>query len=293
MNSTSAETAKPRKARRSRLGAALRALIRARITAGLLLVLPIYLSYVVVKFIFELMRDSSQWALVGLLENPWFQEHIWKHATPHGARFSTSEVLQAYPALNWVLALSSVLLTILFLYGIGVFTANVLGRRIIQWIELLLDKVPLVKTVYRASKQILATFASDEERAFQRVAIFPFLSPGVYSLGFVTSVFKDAATGEEYVTIFYATTPNPTTGFVFALKRSEVCELDWSVEDALRAIMSGGILMPSIMPMPQGQGWRGPPSPCGSPMPPSAVSPVPAPESAVGRPAEPTESAPA
>ena len=232
------------KPHRSRLAATLRALIRARITAGLLVVLPVWVTWLLVKFIFGAMRDSSQWAVMGLLENTWFQEHAFR-LTVQGKKFDIDQALRDYPALDWGLAVFSVLLTVLILYAIGVFTANFFGRRIIQWVETLLDRVPLVKTVYRSSKQILTTFAGEEKQSYQRVAMFPFLTPGVYSLGFITSIFKDAQTGEECVTIFYATTPNPTTGFIFILRRADVIELDWSVEQAVKAIMSGGILMPA------------------------------------------------
>ena len=233
---------------RSRLAATLRALFRARVTAGLLVVLPVWVSWLLVKFIFGAMRDASQWAVIRALENTWFQEHVFKIAL-RGAKFDVDQALRDYPALDWGLAAFSVLLTVFILYAIGVFTANFFGRRIIQWFETLLDKLPLVKTVYRSSKQILVTFAGEEKQSYQRVAMFPFLTPGVYSIGFITSVFKDARTGEECVTIFYATTPNPTTGFLFILRRADVVELDWTVEQAVKAIMSGGILMPAHAPI--------------------------------------------
>jgi uncharacterized membrane protein len=232
------------KPRRSRLAATLRALIRARITAGILVVLPVWITWLLVKFIFSAMRDSSQWAVMGLLENTWFQEHVFRLAIA-GKKFDVDQALRDNPWLDWGLAVFSVLLTVLILYAIGVFAANFFGRRIIQRVETLLDRVPLVKTVYRSSKQILTTFAGEEKQAFQRVAMFPVVAPTMYSLGFITSIFKDSRTGEECVTIFYATTPNPTTGFVLILRRADVIELDWTVEQAVKAIMSGGILMPA------------------------------------------------
>lgn len=265
------------KRRRSRLGATLRALVRTRLTAGLLVVLPLYLSWIVVKFVFTIMRDSSQWAILGLLENRWFQEHIWRLQLRAGGPLDIDQVLRDHPTLDWGLAIFSVLLTILLLYAIGVFTANILGQRLVGLLDLLLERVPLVKTVYRASKQILSTFAGEQKQAFQRVAMFPFLSPGVYSLGFVTNIFTDSNSGEEYVTIFYSTTPNPTTGFVFVVKRANVVELDWTIEEAVKAIMSGGILLPPNMVIPQNPNWRVPGVPPGGILPsqpPPASSPA-------------------
>jgi uncharacterized membrane protein len=256
MDTTSSAPEEPRKRHRSRLGATLRALIRARVTAGLLIVLPIWITYLLVRFIFGAMRDASQWAVLGLLENPWVQLHITKLTIQRGTTFDVVAFLNEHPYIDWGLAIVSVLLTVLFLYAIGVFTANFFGRRLIGWLETLVDRVPLVKTVYRGSKQVLATFTGKENQNFQRVAMFPFLAPGVYSIGFITSVFKDPNSGEEYVTIFYATTPNPTTGFVFVLRRSDVVELDWTIEEAVKAVMSGGILMPSNLSIPQNVRWR-------------------------------------
>ena len=261
------------KRRRSRLGATLKALVRTRITAGLLVVLPLLVTWVVVKFVFGIMRDSSQWAVMALLENRWFQEHVWRLQLHGRGPIDVEQVLRDYPSLDWGLAIFSVLLTILLLYAIGVFTANIIGQRLVALLDLLLARVPLVKTVYRACKQILSTFTGDQKQAFQRVAMFPFLSPGVYSLGFVTSIFTDPNSGEEYVTIFYATTPNPTTGFVFILKRADIVELDWTIEEAVKAIMSGGILMPPNMAIPPGLRWREPVLPPGMALPARPASP--------------------
>jgi uncharacterized membrane protein len=265
------------KRRHSRLGATLKALVRTRITAGLLVVLPLYITWLVAKFVFGIMRDSSQWAVMALLENRWFQEHVWRLQLHGRGPIDVDQVLRDSPSLDWGLALFSVLLTILLLYAIGVFTANIVGKRLVSLLDLLLERVPLVKTVYRACKQILSTFAGEQKQAFQRVAMFPFLSPGVYSLGFVTSIFTDPNSGEEYVTIFYATTPNPTTGFVFILKRADIVELDWSIEEAVKAVMSGGIITPPNMAIPPGLRWREPVMPPGmaSPAKPAAAAPTP------------------
>jgi uncharacterized membrane protein len=274
MNPTPAVPESP-KPHRSRLGATLRAVIRARVTAGLLLVLPLWVSWLLIRFIFGVMRDASQWALMGLLENPWVQVNITKLAIKRGTTFDVDAFLHEYPYLDWGLAIVSVLLTIAFLYAIGVFTANFFGRRLIHWLESLVDRVPLIKTVYRGSKTVLSTFAGQEKQNFQRVAMFPILNPGVYSIGFITSVFTDPNSGEEYVTIFYASTPNPTTGFVFIIRRREVVELDWTVEEAVKAVMSGGILMPPTLAIPQAAPWPEAAAPGAKPAP-SPVVPPPA-----------------
>lgn len=239
-----AATARPHATLLGRLAATLRALVRTRVTAGLLVVVPIYAAYWVVKFIFGLMRDSSLWVVEWFLESRAVERFIvslgfdWR-ALENGR----IDVLPL--SWQWGIWAFSVFLTIFILYAIGLFTANIVGRRVVELVELAVDRVPLVKTVYRACKQILLTFAGQEQRPkFQRVVMFPFMAPNVYSLGFVTNTIREPRSGEEYVVLFRPNTPNPTSGYVLFVRRAEIVELDWTVEDAIKAVMSGGILLP-------------------------------------------------
>lgn len=233
--------------RKSRVAATLRALLRTRVTAGLLVVLPVYVTIMLLKFVFALMRDASRWVVLGLLENEWFQQHVWRIKSQDAETFNLDQLVEKYPLLDWGIAIVSVLLTIAILYAIGVFAANIVGRRTIAAFEGILDRVPLVKTIYRSSKQILATFAGEQSREFQRAALVPFPQEKMRCVGFVTSIFKDSVTGDELATVFIPTTPNPTTGYLQIMKRTELVELNWSVEDAVRTIMSGGILRPDFL----------------------------------------------
>lgn len=236
-----------------RLGAALRALIRTRVSAGLLVVLPIYITYVIVRFVFEVMRDSSLWVVEWFLHSRWVEQIVQRWINPGWRALEGGSLSQLPMSWQWGIWIFSVFLTIFLLYSIGLLTANMLGRRLVGAVELVLERLPLVKTVYRASKQIFSAFASEQKQNFQRVAIFPFLHENCYTVGFVTNNFTDPRTGEEYVTVFYATSPNPTTGYFLILRRRDVMELDWSVEEAVRALISAGILLPSrVLPVPQG-----------------------------------------
>lgn len=232
--------------------ATLQALIRARVTAGLLVVLPIWVTWLLVSFIFGLMRDSSQW-LVEAYVSSRFGEPLRRVLNIDLARLTQElghapgpaelyEVLPPY--LQWILALLSVALTVFILYAIGLFAANLIGRRIIDAVERLLENVPLVKTVYRACKQILAALTGEQTQSFQRVAIVPFPDKSMRAVGFVTNTFRDAVSGVEYSCVFIPTTPNPTTGFFEIIPRADITDVDWSVEEAFGAIMSGGILLP-------------------------------------------------
>jgi uncharacterized membrane protein len=240
------------KPHRSRIGATVKALIRTRVMAGVLVVLPIYVTILLIRFVFEVMRDSSQWVVLALLETEWVQEHVWKTKLPPDKPLD--QFLAEYPGLDWGIAIFSVLLTILILYAIGVFTANIFGRRLIEMFENFVARVPMVKTVYRSSKQILATLAGGQTQNFQRVALVPFPQEKMRCVGFVTAMFHDSRSGEELACVFIPTTPNPTTGYLQILKRKDLVELDWSVEEAVQTIMSGGILRPDFLTIvPQGQ----------------------------------------
>jgi uncharacterized membrane protein len=284
----------PARSRRgkSRVAATLKVLLRTRIMAGLLVVLPIYVTIWLLRAVFRLMRDSSLWVVEAYLRSSFGERLLesWQVAKPAGyatwpdakAAFKDAVVTKipvterldflefrlGHPpemqdffdmlpeTVQWVTAIVAVLLTIVILYAIGLFAANLLGRRVINTFESALDRVPLVKTVYRSTKQILATFAGEQSQEFQRAALVPFPQEKMRSVGFITAIFKDSVTGEELAAVFIPTTPNPTTGYLQILKRKELVELDWSVEEAVSTIMSAGILRPEYLTIVPGAGQR-------------------------------------
>ncbi len=240
--------------RRNPIVAGLQALVRTRVTTGLLVVLPVYVTILLVRFVFDLMRGSSQWLVDAYLSSragEWVRRSLLNIDLNElrerlGHTPSSEELYDALPAFfQWGVGIVSVLLTIVILYAIGLFAANIVGRRVIELYERILDRLPLVKTVYGATKQVLEAFAGDHRQGFQRVALIPFPDARMRAVGFVTNNVIDHVTQQELVTIFIPTTPNPTTGFFQILPRTEITELDWSVEDAFRAIVSGGILTPA------------------------------------------------
>jgi len=229
--------------RRSRAWATLRTLLRARITAGLIVILPIWITYLLVKFLFEFMRDTSLWVVETWLGMGW--GGAWLSRWGISREVLQQKGLEAFPReAQWAIEIFCVFLTIFFIYCVGVLTANIIGKRVIAGFEILLGRVPLVKTVYRATKQILATVAGDQAKNFQRVVLIPYPNREARSIAFITGVTRDIHTGEELCAVFMACTPNPTTGFVFVLARSDLIELDWTVEEAFSLIMSGGAIFP-------------------------------------------------
>jgi len=219
--------------------------LRTRLSAGLILVIPIWITAILIRFIFTLTRDASLWLVEGLLLTPWGARLLdaWR-VSAEALRASGVDALP--PAWRWCLGIVSVLLTLTTIYVLGVVTTHILGRRLVHAAETVVDRVPLVKTVYRASKQVLEAFAGESTQAFQRVALVPFPTDEIRTLGFVTQLMADPVSGEKLCAVFVPTSPNPTTGFVFIVRRDRIVEMDWTVEDAVKAVMSGGVLLPDV-----------------------------------------------
>lgn len=238
---------------RSRVWATIKALVRTRVTTGLLIFLPLFITFWLVRFMFDVLRDSTRWIVDVFLRygadkrvlEAWGIDHARLEAKL-GHAPTPAEIVDALPW--WVefgIDVFSVLLAFAILYCIGLFGANVFGKRLLFLFEFLMDKVPVVKTVYRAVKQTMNSLGGDTTQNLQRVALVPFFGANTRTIAFITSVFTDPHSGEELCTAFYPTTPNPTSGFVLVCKKRDVIELDWTVEEAFRAILSCGLSLPS------------------------------------------------
>lgn len=153
------------------------------------------------------------------------------------------------PGFGIILSLALILLT-------GMLVANFLGNRLIHWWELFLSKIPLVRSIYTAVKQIAeAVFGSDQ--TFQKVFLVQYPRLGLWTLAFQTSKTRGEAqvkTGvADTVNLFVPTTPNPTSGFFLMVARDDVVELEMSVDDALKMVISGGVVVPPWLPSSAGE----------------------------------------
>jgi uncharacterized membrane protein len=132
---------------------------------------------------------------------------------------------------------------------LGFLTANLVGRTLVELGERLLDRMPLVRSIYKGLKQVFETLFSQSGSSFRTVGLVEFPAPGMWSLVFLSQRPSDEITAhlpgrEEYVSVFLPCTPNPTTGFFFYVARSAVIELDIPVEAAAKLIMSAGLIQP-------------------------------------------------
>lgn len=147
----------------------------------------------------------------------------------------------SWPPL-WREALSLAAL-ILVVYLLGEVTAHVVGRRVLGIGDAILLRVPFVKVIYSASKQVVAAFRTPSARAFKSVVLIEFPREGMKAVGFITGRVARPE-GEAWYTVFVPTTPNPTSGFLQIVRESDLIRTDFTVEEAVKMIMSVGVLVP-------------------------------------------------
>ncbi|MFC1481918.1 DUF502 domain-containing protein [Candidatus Neomarinimicrobiota bacterium] len=133
------------------------------------------------------------------------------------------------------------LMMILFLFLLGLLVTNFIGRRLYNFVENVLLKVPIVSNIYNTSKQIVQTFSPENRKAFQKVIWLEYPRKGIWSLGFVTGQSL-SGDGVPYYNIFIATTPNPTSGFVIFVPVADTIEAGLSIEEGFKLLISGGMI---------------------------------------------------
>jgi uncharacterized membrane protein len=141
------------------------------------------------------------------------------------------------------------IIAIVALTLLGFLTANLVGRKLVEIGEWFLERMPIVRPIYRGLKQVFETLFSKSGATFRKVGLVEFPAPGMWSLVFLSAppgadVTARLPSPEEYVSAFMPCTPNPTTGFFFYLKRSDLIELDIPVEDAAKLLMTAGMIQP-------------------------------------------------
>lgn len=140
-----------------------------------------------------------------------------------------------------------VLLSLGLVLGTGALTANLLGKEMLRWVESVFARVPLVGPVYGGMKKLAESLFSGSGKSFRQAVLVQWPRQGVWTIGFITAEPQGevlAKTAPDVVTVFVPTTPNPTSGFVVLVSRSELRLLDMSVEQAMRMVISLGVVSP-------------------------------------------------
>ncbi|ACK53930.1 MAG TPA: DUF502 domain-containing protein [Thauera aminoaromatica] len=187
---------------------------------GLLIWLPLAITYMVIAWI------------VGTLD----AILLWLPAEYQPSRYIGFDI----PGVGVVASLLLVFFT-------GLVAANVLGQKLVQLWEALLARIPVVKSIYYSVKQVSDTVFSSNGQAFRKALLVQYPREGVWTIAFLTGQPGGDAAEHlrgDYVSVYVPTTPNPTSGFFLMMRRSEVVELDMSVDDALKYIISMGVVAP-------------------------------------------------
>ncbi|MDO8826481.1 DUF502 domain-containing protein [Methylophaga sp.] len=195
--------------------------MRKYLIAGLLVWMPLGITFLVVRAIVGFLDKS-----LVLLPDAFQPDRLFGFNIP---------------GLGVVLAVALVLVT-------GMIMANLLGRRLVAFWESQLARIPLVRTIYSAIKQIMEAVLATDGKSFRKVLLVEYPRKGVWSLAFMTSddlgEVQDK-TAANVISVFIPTTPNPTSGFVLMVPESDVIELDMSVEEGLKMIISMGVVVPN------------------------------------------------
>jgi len=197
--------------------------IRSYLLAGLVVWLPVLATFLILRFIVDLLDRT-----IALLPNAYQPETL---------------IGINVPGLGVILSLTVLLTT-------GILATNFLGQKLVFWSERLLDKIPLVRSIYNSSKQVIQAVFSSNSQAFRKVLLVEYPRKGAWSVAFQTSTAQqlDKKLGEEpMISVFIPTTPNPTSGFLLMVPESSVVELSMTIDEALKFIISLGVMNPKSL----------------------------------------------
>lgn len=201
--------------------------VQRYLITGLLTLLPLWLTWVVFSFVLQILSNISAPGISAL----------------------TTTLASTYPgALGWlddawVQFLIALVATVLLIYAVGFAANRVFGQRLLAVFERVIAKVPLVQTIYGGTKKLLDLVSTKPEGA-QRVVLVDFPHRDMKAVGLVTRTLRDDATGREYAAVYVPTTPNPTSGYLEVVPVDRLTPTDWSLDQAMAFIISGGAIAP-------------------------------------------------
>ena len=206
--------------------------IRRKLVAGLLVVFPIFITFIIIKFLFGLIG--------GILSPVVERTFILLGSSPKGT------------VDDFVVTSIAFILTFSALYFIGVIATNFFGKLILNFFEAILNKTPIIKNIYTSSKKLIEIISLPSRQSFKRVVIVEYPRVGMKAFAFVTGNLKTKG-GAELTSIFVPTTPNPTSGFLIYLPEDDIIETSMDIEEGMKLIISGGILVPEHLELNNGK----------------------------------------
>lgn len=196
--------------------------IRRYLIAGLLVWLPIWVTFIVIRFLVDLLDGTLK-----LLPYHYRPEQLFGHKIP---------------GLGLVF-------TIIIIFLTGLLVTNFVGCYLIGWWERILTRIPLVRSIYTAVKQVTHAFVQPQGQSFCKVVLIEYPRKGLWSIAFVTSNnFQGLPFEDDALAVFVPTTPNPTSGFLMVTPKKDVIDLPVTIEEAFRMIISLGVVTPTTKP---------------------------------------------
>lgn len=208
--------------------------IKSYFYGGLISLLPVILTLYIFGWIFNLF--------ISLLKNSFVTTSI----RDMFLYFGKTHDLVHY--VDWIIYILSALTMIILITLVGYTMRIILFAKIAQFLKTLFTRIPLVKHIYSTISQIVSMFSSDKGKTYQRVVLLEYPRKGVYSLGFLTSetnpLIGEVCKIKDVYNVFIPTSPNPTSGMFVMVPKEEVKLLDMKIEDAIKLIISGGVILP-------------------------------------------------
>ena len=201
--------------------------LRAYFFAGILVTAPIAITIALAVWIVSYVDDT----IVPLIP----------------ARYNPDTYIQQYLGIDFGLPGLGLIVLVTVITMIGAFTAGLVGRWVVRMGENLLDRMPIIRSLYKLTKQIFQTVLQNQSDAFRQAVLVEYPRKGIWAIAFVTANTQGelkAKLGGEHVNVFLPTTPNPTSGFLLFVPREDIKVLDMPVEDAVKLVISAGIVHP-------------------------------------------------
>ena len=193
--------------------------LRNYFISGLLFWIPLALTVIVIKFFLELINN--------LIPQKYLPEALFNLDT-------------AIPG-------SGIILVLIVIFITGVMVTNILGRKLVALWERVLNKIPGFRNIYNVLKKVSDTVFNTSTESFRKAFLIQYPSKGIWVIAFQSGDYRDEAEsiiGEEIMNLFVPTTPNPTSGFFVLIAKKDAFELDMSVEDAFKLVISAGVVTP-------------------------------------------------
>ncbi|KQZ80213.1 hypothetical protein ASD55_05990 [Rhodanobacter sp. Root561] len=205
--------------------------VKRYLLTGLLTFIPLWVTWLVFKFILGMLAGIGAPLVAGLLGT-------LALVAPRTAESLNMEWL------NFILAL---VITLVALYLLGFIANRVIGQRFLTAFDGLLARIPLVQTIYGGTKKLMAVL-QNKPSGMQRVVLIDFPRRGMKVVGFVTRVMIEEGSGREMAAVYIPTTPNPTGGYLELVPVDELTPTDWTMDQAMAFIISGGAVAPDTLP---------------------------------------------